>query len=112
MAAAGGCWRLAELVGEVTAKEILLAGRVLTAQEAHDVRLLNEVVDAGDLMTTAHQWIDRILKSAPLALRLTKLAITAPRSAHPSIDNIAQAVLFETDEKRDRMTAFLEKRPQ
>lgn len=110
MAAAGGCWRLTELVGEVTAKEILLAGRVLTAQEARDLRLLNEVVDATDLMTTAHKWIDRILKSAPLALRLTKLAIAAPLSAHPSIDNIAQAVLFETDEKRDRMTAFLEKR--
>lgn len=110
MAAAGGCWRLAELVGEVTAKEILLAGRVLTADEARDVRLLNQVVDAGDLLSTAHQWVDRILRSAPMALRLTKLALAAPREAHPSIDNIAQAVLFETAEKHSRMTAFLEKR--
>lgn len=110
MAAAGACWRLVELVGEVTAKEILLAGRVLTAQEARELRLLNEVVDTADLMSTAHEWVDRIMKSAPLALRLTKLSLAAPRAAHPTLDNIAQAVLFETEEKHQRMTAFLEKR--
>ncbi|MEV4084641.1 enoyl-CoA hydratase/isomerase family protein, partial [Nonomuraea fuscirosea] len=45
IAAAGAAWRLAALVGEPLAKEILLAGRVLTATEAHAVRLLNEIVE-------------------------------------------------------------------
>jgi enoyl-CoA hydratase len=110
LAAAGATWRLVELVGEPLAKEILLAGRVLDAEEALAVRLLNEVVDADRLLPAAHGWVDRIRKAAPLATRLTKLAFSVPRSAHPTFDNVAQAVLFETDEKQARMTAFLERR--
>ncbi|KAA1373063.1 enoyl-CoA hydratase/isomerase family protein [Aeromicrobium fastidiosum] len=110
LAAAGAGWRLAELVGEPVAKEILLAGRVLGADEALAVHLLNEVVEPGDLETAGHRWADRIAAQAPLAIRLTKSLFHAPRDAHPLIDDIAQAVLFETDDKHDRMTAFLERR--
>ncbi|USX52889.1 enoyl-CoA hydratase/isomerase family protein [Lentzea sp. HUAS12] len=110
LAAAGGCWRLRELVGEPLAKEILLAGSVLTAQEALDVRLLNEVAD--DLEAAGHRLADRILKQAPLALRLTKSVFHAPREAHPFVDDLAQAVLFETQDKTDRMTAFLDRRKE
>lgn len=109
LAAAGGTWRLVELVGEPLAKEILLAGRILDADEAAGMRLLNQVVPPDELLATAHGWVDRILASAPLALRLTKLALLTPRDGHPVFDNIAQAVLFETDDKRARMTAFLER---
>ncbi|MER6942954.1 enoyl-CoA hydratase/isomerase family protein [Nonomuraea sp. NPDC000554] len=107
MAAAGACWRLRELVGEPLAKEVLLAGRVLSAAEAAEVRLVNELVPEEDLLDAAARWADRILTGAPLALRLTKLALAAPPGAHPRFDDVAQAVLFETDEKRQRMTAFL-----
>jgi len=110
LAAAGASWRLIELVGEPLAKEILLLGRVLTAEEALGVRLLNSVVEASELLAAAHQMVDRLLRSAPLALRITKLAMRMPREAHPAFDNVAQAVLFETDEKVERMTAFLERR--
>ncbi len=37
-------------------------------------------------------------------------ALHAPREAHPVIDDLAQAVLFETQDKQDRMTAFLERK--
>lgn len=110
LAAAGAAWRLPELIGEPLAKEILLAGRTLDAGEALAVGLLNEVVSADALMQTAHRWVDRILRNAPLALRLTKLALRAPREAHPVFDNVAQAILFETDEKHQRMDAFLARR--
>lgn len=110
LAAAGAGWRLAELVGEPVAKEILLAGRILDATEALTVRLLNEVVEAGDLEAAGHRWADGITSQAPLAIRMTKSLFHAPRDAHPLIDDIAQAVLFETDDKHDRMTAFLERR--
>ena len=59
-----------------------------------------------------HRLADRIAAQAPLAVRLTKSAFHAPREAHPLIDDIAQAVLFETQEKLDRMTAFLERRKE
>ncbi|MEU0569470.1 enoyl-CoA hydratase/isomerase family protein [Nonomuraea sp. NPDC005983] len=110
MAAAGACWRLRDLVGEPLAKEVLLAGRVLSAAEAAEVRLVNELVPEEDLLDAANRWADRILTGAPLALRLTKLALAAPPGAHPRFDDVAQAVLFETDEKRRRMTAFLDRR--
>ena len=110
LAAAGASWRLRELVGEPLANEILLAGRVLDADEALRVRLLNEVVEPDDLIAAGHRWADRIARQAPLAVRLSKSAFHAPREAHPMIDDIAQAVLFETQEKHDRMTAFLERK--
>ncbi|QTF70839.1 enoyl-CoA hydratase/isomerase family protein [Arthrobacter woluwensis] len=112
LAAAGGAWRLRELVGEPLAKEILLAGRVLSGREARDVHLLNELVEPEDLEAAGHRLADRIAAQAPLAVRLTKSAFHAPREAHPLIDNVAQAVLFETQEKQDRMTAFLERRKE
>lgn len=112
LAAAGACWRLRELVGEPMANEVLLAGRVLTADEALAVRLLNEVVPADELEAAGHRLAGRILKQAPLALRLTKSVSNAPRVAHPFIDDLAQAVLFETQDKEDRMTAFLDRRKE
>ncbi|WP_188195364.1 enoyl-CoA hydratase-related protein [Nonomuraea sp. SYSU D8015] len=110
MAAAGACWRLRELVGEPLAKEVLLAGRVLSAEEAQTVRLVNELVAEDELLPAADRLAARIGRNAPLALRLTKLALAAPPGAHPRFDDVAQAVLFETEDKYERMTAFLERR--
>lgn len=110
LAAAGATWRLRELVGEPLAKELLMTGRILDADEARGVRLLNEVVDPDDLEAAGQRWADRIAKQAPLAVRLAKQVFHAPAEAHPYIDDIAQAVLFETQDKFDRMTAFLERR--
>ena len=62
------------------------------------------------LPKSAHALVDRIARGAPLAVRLTKLALAAPRDSHPVVDELAQAVLFETEEKHARMTAFLERR--
>lgn len=110
LAAAGSTWRLAELVGEPVAKQILLAGRILDADEALALHLLSEVVDPDDLLAAGHRLADVICKQAPLAVRLTKAVFHAPREAHPFVDDLAQAVLFETTDKRERMTAFLEKK--
>lgn len=110
VAAAGASWRLAELVGEPLAKEILLAGRILNADEALAVRLVTEVHEPDALLAAAHELADRIAVQDPLALRFTKELMHAPRAAHPEVDNAAQAVLFESEQKFARMTAFLERR--
>ena len=112
LAAAGAAWRLRELVGEPLAKEVLLAGRMLSADEALAVRLLNQVVPADELEAAGERLAARIADQAPLAVRLTKSVFHAPRDAHPLIDNVAQAMLFETQDKYDRMTAFLERRKE
>lgn len=110
LAAAGASWRLRELVGEPLAKEVLLAGRVLTADEARATRLVSDVVEPAALLGVADALVDRILRADPLALRLTKLALQAPPGAHPRFDDVAQAVLFESAEKQRRMTEFLERK--
>lgn len=110
IAAAGATWRLKELVGEPLAKEILIAGRILDADEARAINLLNAVVEPEELLAEGNRWADRIAKQSALAIRMTKSAFHAPREAHPYIDNLTQAVLFETEEKYERMTAFLERK--
>ncbi|OJF12329.1 enoyl-CoA hydratase/isomerase family protein [Couchioplanes caeruleus] len=106
LAAAGACWRLRELVGASVAKQVLLAGRRLDADDAYRLGLVAEVVPAGELLKRAHSLLDRMARSGPLALRLTKLVADAP-GGHPVTDDLAQAILFESEDKRSRMDAFL-----
>jgi enoyl-CoA hydratase len=106
LAAAGACWRLRDLLGASVAKQVLLAGRRLDADDAVRLGLVAEVVPAGELIKRAHALLDRMAKSGPLALRLTKLVADAP-GGHPVTDDLAQAILFESDDKRARMDAFL-----
>lgn len=110
LAAAGASWRLRELVGEPVAKEILLAGRILNADEALAVHLITEIHPAGELLDAAHALADRIGKQDPLAVRITKSVFHAPAEAHPMIDQLAQGILFESQAKFDRMQAFLDRR--
>ncbi|MHA7208713.1 enoyl-CoA hydratase/isomerase family protein [Arthrobacter sp. MDT1-65] len=108
--AAGATWRLKELVGEPLAKEILLAGRILTAEEALAARLITAIHAPEDLLQAAHDLADRVARQDPLAVRITKSVFHAPREAHPVIDQLAQAVLFESDAKFDRMQQFLDRK--
>lgn len=110
LAAAGACWRLVELVGEPMAKEILLAGRILDAEEARSAGLLTELVeDSEEVDGVLTGLLRRMGAMDQVALRLTKTVLGMPRNAHPAVDGIAQAVLFETEEKKVRMDAFLKR---
>jgi enoyl-CoA hydratase len=106
LAAAGACWRLGELVGASVAKQVLLGGRRLDADDAYRFGLVAEVVPADELLKRAHALLDRMVRSGALALRLTKLVADSP-GGHPLTDDLAQAILFESDDKRTRMDAFL-----
>ncbi|MET7689904.1 enoyl-CoA hydratase/isomerase family protein [Streptomyces sp. NPDC005483] len=108
LAAAGACWRLPQLVGESVAKQVLLAGRNLDAPAALAAGLVIDVVPAEKLLDEAHALLDRMARLSPTALRLTKLVVDSP-GAHPVADDLAQAVLFEGQDKEERMTRFLER---
>ncbi|MFG3710767.1 enoyl-CoA hydratase/isomerase family protein [Micromonospora sp. NPDC047730] len=111
LAGAGATHRLPALVGEARAKELLFTGRRVDAEEALRIGLVNRVVaEPDELLPTAHGLLDEMAKGSALALRLTKLAVDAPAAAHPHLDLVSQAVLFEDEEKRRRMTDFLERR--
>jgi enoyl-CoA hydratase/carnithine racemase len=110
LAAAGAAYRLADLVGKSVAKQVILGGRILDAEAAWRHGLVSEVVQSGTALAAATELAGRICRLAPLAVRLSKAVVDAALP-HPLIDDLAQAVLFETSEKADRMTRFLEKRP-
>lgn len=110
MAAAGATWRLKELVGEPLAKEILLAGKVLTGEECLAAQLITELHPAAELDAAADALADRIAAQDPLAVRITKSVFHTPREVHPVIDTLAQGMLFESQAKFDRMQAFLDRK--
>lgn len=110
MAAAGATWRLKELVGEPVAKQLLLAGKVLTGEEALRVGLVTELVEPGELMDAAGALAEKIAAQDPLAVRVSKAVFHAPREAHPVIDTLAQSMLFESEAKFERMQAFLDRK--
>lgn len=111
IAAAGATWRLRELVGEPLAAEILLAGRVLDAEEALRAGLITHLEpDADAALVRAEKIASRIASLDPAATQASKRVLQAPRDAHPAIDLVEQAILFESPEKMRRMTEFLERK--
>lgn len=112
IAAAGATWRLPEIVGHARASELLLTGRIIDAGEALAFGLLSSLHEPDELLAAAHALADRICANGARATELTKRALLAPTDQHPAIELELQAELFDSDEKRRRMTAFLERRSQ
>ncbi len=110
IAAAGATWRLPQLVGEPVAKQILLAGRVLDADEALALHLISEIHEPDALLAASDALADRILRAAPAALQATKALLADQSDGHVTRVLEEQAVLFESDAKYERMTAFLERK--
>ena len=107
LAGAGGNWRLAQVAGQQTARRLLYTGARLTAAEALAVGLADELAD--DALAAAQVMAEKIARQSWRALELTKLSLASHRPATTTFDLAAQALLFGTQEKYDRMTAFLDR---
>ena len=113
MAAAGATWRLAALVGLGRARDMLFTGRVVHAQEALEMGLVNQVVPDGEVLDAALSVAEMIARNDTLATRMTKQALAqigTDAGALTRFANAAQAALFESPEKFRRMDAFLARR--
>ena len=108
LAGAGGNWRLAQAAGQQVARRMLYAGARLTAAEARDAGLVDELAD--DPSAAAVALAGKITRQSWRALELTKLALRSHRPATTTFDVAAQALLFGSQDKYDRMTAFLDRR--
>ncbi len=112
--AAGGTQRLPRVVGLGRAKEMILTGAKWDAQRALDFGLVSEVVKPGDLMPTARAMAARVISLGPLAIRLAKQALNAsanmPLQAGLAFESMIQAVTYESKDKFEGASAFLEKR--
>ena len=111
---AGGTQRLPRIVGLGRAKEMILTGARWDARQAREAGLVSQVVPRSELMAAARSMAERVLALGPLAVRLAKAALNAssqmPLGAGLAFESIAQAITFESRDKTEGTSAFLEKR--
>jgi enoyl-CoA hydratase len=110
----GGTQRLPRLVGTGLALQILLTGEMVSAQEAHRIGLVNEVVPAGRLLARAEEIAQKIIAMAPLAIQYCMEAVNQGMNMTLPEGLFLEATLFgiccATEDKKEGTTAFLEKR--
>jgi enoyl-CoA hydratase/carnithine racemase len=115
MPGGGGTQNLPRAVGERRAKELILSGRPFTAQEAQDWGLVNEVCAPGDLMPRVLDVARTICRNAPIAVRQAKKAIhhglQTDLTSGLMIEVQAYERMISTDDRREGVRAFNEKRP-
>jgi enoyl-CoA hydratase/carnithine racemase len=103
------------VVGLGRAKEMILTGARWDAKKALEAGLVSEVVPQDRLMAAARAMADRVLALGPLALRLAKISLNLssqlPLGAGLAYESTAQAITFDSKDKEEGTTAFLEKRP-
>jgi enoyl-CoA hydratase len=110
----GGTQRLPRTVGAAKAKEIIYTGRIIKADEAFQIGLVNKVIPPEELMTQAIDMAEKIAANAPIAVKYSKVAID--RGMQCDIDTALLyesevfAQCFATEDQREAMGAFVEKR--
>lgn len=95
--AAGGTFRLTQIVGPARAKELILAGREWDADEAYRAGLVSSVVPPGELRIVTQRWVERIVLRSLAALELAKQGINLAAGGQfgPTYERTAQALLYE-----------------
>jgi enoyl-CoA hydratase len=110
----GGSQRLPRLVGKGLAMQMVLAGEMITAQEAYRIGLVNEVTAPADLVPRAEEIAAKIIANAPLAVQYAMEAVNKGMEMTLAEGLYLEAVLFgvccATEDKTEGTTAFLEKR--
>ena len=111
----GSSYFLPRLVGTSVASELMLTGRFIHADRALSTGLVSEVVPDDQLAEAAQSYIDEMLATSPMGLRLTKEGLNvaidaAGLEAAMAIENRNQLMCSKTSDAKEGMQAFLEKR--
>lgn len=110
----GGTQRLPRLVGKTRAAELLLTGEPIDALEAYRIGLVNKVVPDDELVRAAEELARKIMANAPIAVELAKDALEIGKDL--PLEHAVQysqkncVICFSTEDMKEGMTAFLEKR--
>ena len=107
----GGTQRLPRLVGEAKALEMNLIGDAISAGEAYELGLANRVVPDHELLDTALAWARKLAGQAPLSIELIKrVSASGDLDAGIEAEKEAFAAVFASDDAREGIAAFLQKR--
>ena len=111
----GGTQRMTRLLGKGKALELICTGDRIGAAEAEKIGLVNRVVPADQLMTTAEEMSRKIASRGPLAVRAAIEAVMVGSDVGFDEGQVLEATLFgllaSTEDMKEGMAAFLEKRP-
>ena len=109
-----GTYRLPKLVGQGVAKELIYTGKMIDADEALRIGLVNSVVAPDELMTAVQATVAAILKNAPIAVGFAKACINENFDLDVdeslALENLYFAKCFATADQKEGMDAFLNKR--
>jgi len=114
MPGAGGTQRLTRAVGKAVAMEMVLTGRMISAQQALQAGLVNRIVSVDVYLEEAFALAQDVASKAPVALRLAKESVL--KSFSSSLEGGLEFerknfyMLFATDDQKEGMAAFVEKR--
>ncbi|MFQ6038265.1 MAG: enoyl-CoA hydratase/isomerase family protein, partial [Candidatus Aminicenantales bacterium] len=110
----GGTQRLARLVGKGRALELILSGKIIDAQEALSIGLVNRVVPSEDLLPRCEALAQEIIANAPLALEYAIKAVNEGLDRPLAEGLLLEADLFgkacATEDSKEGTRAFMEKR--
>ena len=110
-----GTYRLPKLVGQGIAKELIYTGKMIGADEALRIGLVNQVVAPEELAGAVDALVNAILKNAPIAVGFAKACINENYDLDVdesiALENRYFAKCFATDDQKEGMDAFLHKRP-
>lgn len=102
------------MIGTSRTKELIFTARTVKGQEAYELGILNKLVSAEELLTSAEELAAAIMKNAPLAVEKAKHVIQVgselPLKNAIRLETEAEALLFSTEDKVEGMRAFVEKR--
>jgi enoyl-CoA hydratase/carnithine racemase len=110
----GGTTRLTRTVGYAKAKELIMTARMIDADEAARIGLVNRVVAEGTHIAAAEELAREIARNAPLAVGLAKRIIDIGQSVDKStfmdLESLAQSSLFQTEDFREGAAALVQRR--
>jgi enoyl-CoA hydratase/carnithine racemase len=110
----GGCTRLPAIVGLGNAKELVMTGRTIGADECHRIGLANRIAALERLEEETQALVDELLASAPLAVGHSKAVLNAVArptvTASLELEGAIQETLVATEDFREAGAAFVEKR--
>jgi enoyl-CoA hydratase len=110
----GGTQVLPRLVGEKKAKELIFTGAMISATEAMNLGIVNQVVPRNELREATQKMVDSLLRNSPAIIGLAKIAINrsleTPLQAGMSYERDLFALAFSYEDQKEGAKAFLEKR--